>query len=291
MPRVSVVIPFFNAQATLAETLRSLDAQSFRDFETILVDDGSTAPEARALIETLIDGPPAMLRVVRQANRGLPAARNAGIAAATGAFVLPLDSDDLLEPEALARLVAALDADPQADLAFSWTRRFGDEDGVSPMAFNPFEQLIVNEAPYCMLMRRDLVARAGGYDETMREGYEDWEFNIRLVGLGARAAVLPEPLFLYRIRAGSMLRATTMRRHVEIWRAIRRRHPELYGWRGLSAAWRHGRRARAIWPLPVLAAWGAVLALCPPALINPAYRTALTLTRGLRDRYKAMAGG
>jgi glycosyltransferase involved in cell wall biosynthesis len=287
MKRVSVVIPFFNAQATLAETLRSLDMQGFRDFETILVDDGSTAPEARALVDAL----PASIRVLRQQNRGLPAARNAGIAAARGEFVLPLDSDDLLEPEAIARMVAALDADPQADLAFSWTRRFGDEDGISPMAFNPFEQLIVNEAPYCMLMRRDLVARAGGYDETMREGYEDWEFNIRLVGLGARAAVLPEPLFCYRIRAGSMLRATTMRRHVEIWRAIRRRHPALYGWRGLADAWRRGRRARAIWPLPVLAAWGAVLALCPPALINPAYRTALALTRGLRDRYKAMAGG
>jgi glycosyltransferase involved in cell wall biosynthesis len=286
MPRVSVVIPYFNAHATLAETLRALDAQSFRDFETIVVDDGSTAPEAQALLGTLPDS----VRIIRQSNRGLPGARNAGIAAALGALVLPLDSDDLLEPDALAKLVAALDAEPGADLAFPWTRRFGDENGVSPMAFNPFEQLIVNEAPYCMLMRRELVARAGGYDESMREGYEDWEFNIRLIALGARAVVLPEPLFLYRIRAGSMLRTTTMRRHVEIWRTIRKRHPALYGARGLADAWRRGRRERAIWPLPALAAWGMVLALCPPALINPAYRTALALTRGLRDRYKAPAG-
>jgi glycosyltransferase involved in cell wall biosynthesis len=286
MPRVSVVIPYFNAHATLAETLRALDAQTFRDFETIVVDDGSTAPEAQALLATLPDS----VRILRQANRGLPGARNAGIAAAQGALVLPLDSDDLIEPQALAKLVTALDGEPGADLAFSWTRRFGDEDGISPMAFNPFEQLIVNEAPYCMLMRRELIARAGGYDESMREGYEDWEFNIRLIALGARAVVLPEPLFLYRIRAGSMLRATTMRRHVEIWRAIRRRHPALYGMRGLVDAWRRGRRERAIWPLPALAAWGAVLALCPAALINPAYRTALALTRGMRDRYKAPAG-
>jgi GT2 family glycosyltransferase/O-antigen ligase len=286
-PRVAIVVPFFNSHATLPQTLASLDAQSFRDFEVVIVNDGSTDPAATALLQDL----PPRFRVLNQPNRGLPAARNAGVAAVRSELILPLDSDDLLEPEALAKLVAALDADPDADLAFSWTRRFGDESGISPMAFNPFEQLFVNEAPYCMLMRRALIARAGGYDERMRLGYEDWEFNIRLNALGARAVVIPEPLFLYRIRSGSMLRATTMTRHVEIWREIRRRHGALYGPRGLVDAWRRGRRERAIWPLPALALWGGILAMCPPGLINPAYRSALAITRGLRDRWKSQQHG
>ncbi len=287
MARVSVVIPFFNSHATLGETLGSLAAQRFRDFEIILVDDGSTAAEARACLAAL----PPTIKLVRQENRGLPAARNAGIRAAQGELILPLDSDDMLEPASLAQLVAALDMRIDADLAFSWTRRFGEEDGISQMALNPFEQLIVNEAPYCMLMRRELIARAGAYDETMRAGYEDWEFNIRLVGLGARAIVLNEPLFLYRVSRSGMLRARSWGQHVEIWRSIRSRNPALYRWRNLLDAWRRGRRERAIWPLPALAAWGAMLLICPPVLINPAYRAGLLLTRGLRDRYKARVHG
>jgi len=287
MARISIVIPFFNSHATLGETLDSLSAQSFRDFEIILVDDGSTATEAQACLAAL----PAAVTLMRQTNHGLPGARNAGIRAARGEFVLPLDSDDKLAPTALAQLLAALDTHPDADLAFSWTRRFGEEDGISPMALNPFEQLIVNEAPYCMLMRRGLIARAGGYDETMRDGYEDWEFNIRLVALRARAIVLSDALFLYRVRRTGMLRARSWRQHAEIWRSIRRRHPALYGLPQMLDAWRRGRRARAIWPLPALAIWGVVLLICPPALINPAYRAGLLLTRGLRDRYKARMHG
>lgn len=287
MPRVSVVIPFYDSQATIAETLASLDAQTFRDFDVTLVDDGSRSDAARACLEAL----PPTIRVVRQANRGLPAARNAGIAASDGALVLPLDSDDLLAPTAIERLVAALDADPAADIAFSWTERFDEEQGLSQMALHPVEQLFVNEAPYCMLMPRTLVARAGGYDESMREGYEDWEFNIRLVGLGVRAAVVPEPLFRYRVRARGMLKARTMGQHVQIWRQIRAKHRRLYSLAGLWRAWRRAAGQRPIWPLPALVGWGALLTLCPPALFNPAYRVLLALTRGWRDRYKARTHG
>jgi hypothetical protein len=287
MPRVSVVIPFYNAQATIAETLASLDAQHFRDFDVTIVDDGSTAPEARATLDAL----PQRFRVVRQENRGLPGARNAGIAASAGELVLPLDSDDLLAPDAIAKLVAALDRDASADLAFSWTMRFDEEDGLSQMALHPVEQLFVNEAPYCMLMRRGLVQRAGGYDETMREGYEDWEFNIRLVGLGARAAIAPEPLFRYRVRQRGMLKSRTMGQHVQIWRAIRARHRDLYAPGAIWRAWRGARGQRHIWPMPALLGWGLLLLACPPALFNPAYRAIVAATRGLRDRYKARAHG
>jgi hypothetical protein len=159
------------------------------------------------------------------------------------------------------------------------------------MAFHPVEQLFVNEAPYCMLMRRALVARAGGYDETMREGYEDWEFNIRLVGLGARAAIVPEPLFRYRVRQRGMLKSRTMGQHVQIWRAIRARHRGLYAPGAIWRAWRGARGQRHIWPMPALLGWGLLLLACPPALFNPAYRAIVAATRGLRDRYKARAHG
>lgn len=286
MPRVSVVIPYFNGHATIDETLASLQAQDYRDFDVTVVDDGSTDPAAREHLDRL----PPTLRLLRQANRGLPAARNAGIAASTAPLVLPLDCDDLLSPAAIGRLAAALDARPDAALAFSWTQRFGAEAGLSQMTLHPLEQLFVNEAPYCMLMRREAIVAAGGYDETMRDGYEDWEFNIRLLAHGARAAIVREALFLYRVREGGMLRAHSMRRHVELWRSIHARHRRLYAPRALIGAWR-GARVASIWPVPALLAWGLLLRFMPAPLFNPAYRALLTLTRGWRDRYKLRAHG
>jgi glycosyltransferase involved in cell wall biosynthesis len=281
--RVSVVIPYFNAHQTIAETLASLAQQSYRDFDITIVDDGSTEPEAAAALVGLDPS----IRILRQENRGLPGARNAGVAASTGELVLPLDSDDLLEPEALQRLVAALDSTPGADIAFSWARRFGDETGVSPMTLNPFEQRFLNQAPYCMLMRRRAVTAIGGWTDAMRDGYEDWEFNLRLAASGARAAIIKEPLFLYRVRAAGMLRSRTMTKHGEIWRDIRRRNAALFRPSALLAAWRASRFTPSVWPLSYSAAWGVVLALTPPRFLNTAYRLFAVKTRRLRDGLKA----
>jgi glycosyltransferase involved in cell wall biosynthesis len=282
MPRISVVIPCFNSHATLRETLASLERQSCRDFDVTIVDDGSTAPEVAALLAEL----PQSIRIVRQENRGLPAARNAGIRASAGELVLPLDADDLFEPEAIGALVRALD-ESAADLAFCWVRRFGEENGISQMAFNSFEQLFVNEAPYCLLMRRGLFERLGGYDESLRFGHEDWEFNIRAVASGARAVVVPEPLFRYRVQASGLLKSTRLHRMAALWREIRERHPELYRPRALIAAWRRGRGEPSVWPLAIVAAWGAALTILPARAFNPIYRVVLSSTRLWRDRYKS----
>ena len=88
--RVSVVLPCYNSHRYLQKTLDSLRAQTFRDFEMILVDDGSDDPDTLAFIDSLADD----VRVLRQPNTGLPAARNTGILHAKGEYVLPLDCDD-----------------------------------------------------------------------------------------------------------------------------------------------------------------------------------------------------
>jgi len=109
MPTVSVVMPIYNVERFVASSIESVLAQTFTDFELILVDDGST--DSSPDICRQYRDP--RIRIVSQANRGLPGARNTGIRNATGEFVAIIDSDDLWRPEKLARHVAHLRARPE----------------------------------------------------------------------------------------------------------------------------------------------------------------------------------
>src|SRR5215470_10824821 len=201
-PAVSVIVPCFNGGRFLDGLCASLAAQTFRDFETIIVDDGSTEEATLQKLASLEPG----IRVMPQQNRRLPGARNAGFEQARGEFVLPLDCDDRLAPSFLAETVAALrDAAPDVGFAFAHVRLAGDMDGVMPRHFNRFDQLFLNRLPYCMLIRRSAWQAAGGYDEAMRDGTEDWEFNIRLVQAGFRGVEIAKPLFIYCVSGDGML--------------------------------------------------------------------------------------
>lgn len=114
-PTASIVVPAYNAAATIAETLRSLLAQTFGDFELIVVDDGSTDRTAE-IVERFEDP---RIRLVRQANRGLAGAHNTGIAASRGEFVGFCDADDLWMPEKLERHVDHLRREPEVGISFA----------------------------------------------------------------------------------------------------------------------------------------------------------------------------
>ncbi len=247
--RVSVIIPCFNGGAYLEGALSSLRAQTYRDFEIVVVDDGSDDAETLRVL----DGLGSDARLVRQDNRGLPAARNAGIAAAAGVLVLPLDCDDGIEPEFLERTVAALDADPDAGFAFCHLRLTGERQGVLAKDYNFFTQLFLNQLPYCLLMRKQTWDRLGGYDETMRRGYEDWEFNIRAGANGLFGVCVPEALFRYRVSDAGMLKSISNRLHAELWRDIQDRNPDLYRPRALITCWRKWRHRPMAYPAWLLA--------------------------------------
>jgi glycosyltransferase involved in cell wall biosynthesis len=245
LPLISVILPCFNAVEFLPCALHSLHAQTFRDFEIIIVDDGSSDPATIAYLDALPDD----IRLLRQKNRGLPGARNAGIEAAQGRYVVPLDCDDWLAPEFLDKTLAALLANPEAGFAFAHLALEGEASGALAKNYNFFEQLFVNQLPYCIMFRRDLWAAAGGYDETMRQGYEDWEFNIRLGGGGHYGVVVAAPLFHYRVSAKGMLKSISSARHGQLWHDIQRRNAACYRLPALFGCWRRWRRSPSTYPL------------------------------------------
>src|SRR5262245_46110377 len=122
--KVSVIIPCYNLGRYLDEAVESVQKQTFQDFEILVVDDGSTDPDTRSLLEEY-ERP--RLQLVRSENRGLPCARNLGLAHTTGDYVCMLDADDLLEPTCLEKSVAVLDQDPSIAFVSHWLRAFGDE--------------------------------------------------------------------------------------------------------------------------------------------------------------------
>jgi GT2 family glycosyltransferase len=208
---VSVVIPAYNAAATIAATLRSVLAQTYRTIEVIVVDDGST-DGTRAVIAAVAAADTRIV-LLAQPNSGPAAARNRAIAHASGAFVAPIDADDVWHPDFLARLTAAM-AEPETSFAYC-PHRIIDESGRVLRDFPVFgcrghvlhRLALVNfvGTGSAALYRRDVVLEAGGFDVRSFAwgGGEDYMLQLA-VAARRRVALVPEYLVGYRRRAGSL---------------------------------------------------------------------------------------
>jgi glycosyltransferase involved in cell wall biosynthesis len=203
-PRISVLLPCFNHGAFLAEAIGSVLAQTFQDFEIILVDDGSTDP---ATAEQIRNCAAPRTRIFRIENRGLSGARNFAASQAEGALFCALDADDRLAPAWFEKAVARLDADADLGFVSHWLRAFGDETWEwTPQRCELTDLLVNNMVNGAALVRREVFHAVGGFEESMRDGCEDWDFWLRVVEKGYRGAIIPEFLFEYRRRADSMSR-------------------------------------------------------------------------------------
>jgi glycosyltransferase involved in cell wall biosynthesis len=225
--RVSIIVPCYNLGQYLAEAVDSVLAQTFQDFEVVVVDDGSTERETLRVLASF-DKP--RTRIVRSNNCGLPAAKNLGLAHTTGPYVCMLDADDRLEPTLLEKSVAALDTDPSIAFVSHWLRTFGDEVWEwTPASCDASALLDANTVNGAALVRRSALEAVGGFDESMREGCEDWDIWISLVEQGFKGTILPEVLFNYRRRPESMSRAM-MRGdgHPRLYRRLAEKHPRIF---------------------------------------------------------------
>jgi glycosyltransferase involved in cell wall biosynthesis len=211
-PVITVIVPAYNVAGLILPCLASIMAQSHESWQAIVVDDGSTdgtADEIRTLDDPRIS-------LVQQANAGVSAARNHGLALAEGRYVMFLDGDDVLNPAAFARLADMLDARASAVAAFGTFLKIlpsgGPYPGQKPLALHEYPDGDVLEpmlrANFLangghVLIRTEVARKLGGFDTRLRLS-EDWEFWCRLAAEGAFAFIGNEPeVFSLRVRPGS----------------------------------------------------------------------------------------
>nr|WP_242138736.1 glycosyltransferase family A protein [Sphingomonas sp. TREG-RG-20F-R18-01] len=211
-PEITVIIPAYNVAGLILPCLSSVMAQSRNDWQAIVVDDGST--DATAAEIATLDDP--RISLVQQKNAGVSVARNHGLSLARGRFTMFLDGDDVLNPTALARLAAGLDAHPEAVAAFGTFLKIlpsgAPYPGQKPLALHRYPDGDVLAAMLRgnflangghVLLRTAVAQRLGGFDTALRLS-EDWEFWCRLAAEGTFAFIGTEPeVFSLRVRPGS----------------------------------------------------------------------------------------
>lgn len=229
-PRVSIVVPVYQAERWIGSTIESVQGQTLADWEMVIVDDGSPTDQRR-VVQRFLDSD-SRIRFFRQANGGADQARNAGFAHVTPGvdFLLFLDQDDLLEPEALETMARYLDANPEAGMAFSdrtvvdgenlpldvyvgdriprfvphslWVRRLPDNHPRTPlMSFFAYNIAV----PSATMLRSSIFAATGGWDERL-DFYGDDDMWLR-VTLISQAHYLPLALLRRRVHGTSLTRS------------------------------------------------------------------------------------
>lgn len=207
MPLISVVIPVYNGEETIKQTLESVLEQTEEDFEIIIIDDGSQDSS----LEKISSIQDARLKVFKYPNAGVSISRNRGIAHASGEFIAFLDHDDLWTPNKLESQLKALQENPQAGVAYSWTD-YIDESGQFLRSGNRiavtgdvYGKLLVRnflENGSNPLIRRQALIELGGFERTLSPA-DDWEMYLRLASRYHFVAV-PSTQILYRVSANSM---------------------------------------------------------------------------------------
>jgi glycosyltransferase involved in cell wall biosynthesis len=234
MPEVSVIIPCYNHGQYIDEAIESVQRQSFTDYEIIIVNDGSDDPGTITKLQRLEENG---LKVITTENQGLSEARNCGITASKGTFILPLDSDDRIGSGYLEEAVEVLKSRPEVKAVFAEAEYFGNKQGPMELYYNrrdlrefTVDQILLSNFVYCsILYRRADYDDARGYNPNMKYGWEDWDFLLSLLTKGGIIYKLSGIHFYYRIRASSMARSIDPEKKKYLSLQLYANHIELYG--------------------------------------------------------------
>lgn len=208
-PYISVILPVYNSGNWLAATINSVLAQTMRDFELIIINDGST-DESAAIIRSFSDS---RIRYLEQPNRGLVATLNRGLAEAKGTYIARIDGDDVCLPERFARQAAWLDAHPATAVTgcfVNFINEKGEEIGHWPVdRANHTPEQIRHALPSlnCMthpsIMARAAIMRQFGYNPAQQH-IEDYDLWLRMQAEGLQIDKVPEVLLQYRVHSASV---------------------------------------------------------------------------------------
>ncbi len=198
MPKVSIIIPCYNQAIFLPETLDSVLAQTFQDWECIIINDGS--PDNTEEIAKNYCARDNRFVYIFQDNQGVVAARNNAISHSLGEYILPLDGDDILAPQYVKEAVSIMNQDSDVKIVYSKVEFFGDIVGpLNLPEYSPSMLLRKNCFTNSSMYRREDYNLSGGYNPNMKDGLEDWDFWISILEKGGKTHQLDFVGFYYRI--------------------------------------------------------------------------------------------
>ncbi len=204
MPKVSVIIPCYNMGAFINETVDSVLTSTYKDYEIVIANDGSTDDHTNQL---LADYNKPNTKVIQSVNLGLPGARNTATNNSSGKYILPLDADDKISPGYIADAVEYLDTHPNAGIVYCDAEYFGEQTGPYVLPEYSIEEMLKRSLIFCSAFcRREDYDAIGGWNTKMEYFYEDWDFWLSIIERGRDVYKIPETHFYYRIRGGSITR-------------------------------------------------------------------------------------
>jgi len=224
IPVFSVIIPCYNDGKYLPDALQSLKACDSKLFEIIIVNDGSKDENTLLYLKQLeSEG----YNIIHQKNKGLSGARNTGINAAKGRYIVPLDSDNKIRNDYFVLAKQIFESDESVSVVYGRPQHFGANSETPEVgSFNLQRLILGNYIDACAIYKKEVWQRAGGYDEQMRLGLEDWEFWLRLAFMGCKFKFIDQVVFDYRVRPDSMARTDTTNKYNTIIEYVENKHKE-----------------------------------------------------------------
>ncbi len=219
--KITIGIPSYNQSAYLREAIDSTLAQTI-PCEVIVVDDGSIDNSLE-----IAQSYGRKVKVISQVNKGLASARNTIIMNMTGDYLLPLDADDVLLPNAIEKILEKIQ-ETNADIVGLSFKTFGttSQEIIIGQA-NVFDFLEANRIGYCSAIKKSCLLEIGGYSPRMIFGYEDLHLWINLLDRGAKLVTIQDILWMYRTKKESMI-TTAKAHHEELMAQVKKDFPQLY---------------------------------------------------------------
>ena len=226
MPILSIIVPCFNSEEYIKETIDSIKAQKLQDWECIIVNDGSTDKSEVIISENIVNDP--RFKLITTENGGVARARNIALSESVGKYILPVDSDDVLMPDYSYNAVKFLEENPDYSLYYGCVQYFGMGDFIEyPMWINYRQMLLQDCICVTAIYRREHGIKVGGYNESL-EAMEDYDFWIRYLYNNDKVKISREVGFKYRNHPDSRHHSVPFKRKKEIRKEIIQLNKEIY---------------------------------------------------------------
>ena len=201
-PLVSVIVPIYNSERFLSETIESILNQSYRNLEIILINDGSTDNSKQICKEYSTKDK--RIVYIKKENGGVVTARNDGITKATGEYILPVDSDDIIKNTYIEKAVDVMVKNENIGIVYCKAEFIGGKTGYWDLPEFTIENILKDNCIFVTaLFKRTDWVNVGGYKDYVKDSTEDYDFWLSLIENGVKVYRIPEILFQYRIRENS----------------------------------------------------------------------------------------